>query len=89
MNTYLGEAQCTFKGGLRYTGTMLNGEFHGKGKLIFGKKGGYYEGYYRLGRQASNHNKPKEYPLCIIEGKGKDKYSHCTCRGSELESRVP
>lgn len=42
-----------FTGGLRYTGTMLNSEFHGKGKLVFGKKGGWYEGYYRLGRQAS------------------------------------
>lgn len=30
---------------------MLNGEFHGKGKLMFGKNGGWYEGYYRLGRQ--------------------------------------
>lgn len=31
---------------------MLNGEFHGRGKLVFGKKGGWCEGYYRLGRQA-------------------------------------
>lgn len=30
---------------------MLNGEFHGKGKFVFGKKGGWYEGHYRLGRQ--------------------------------------
>ena len=49
----IGEAQCKFKGGLRYTGRMLNGEFHGKGKLVFGKTGGWYEGSYRLGRQAS------------------------------------
>lgn len=60
--TYLtGEAQCKYKGGLRYTGTMLNGEFHGKGKLVFGKKGGWYEGYYRLGRQASTHNISSSY----------------------------
>ncbi|CAM9451858.1 unnamed protein product [Ectocarpus sp. 6 AP-2014] len=46
-----GEADCKYKGGLRYTGWMLNGEFHGKGKFVFGKKGGWYEGHYRLGRQ--------------------------------------
>lgn len=42
---------------------MLNGEFHGKGKLVFGKKGGWYEGYYRLGRQASIRSIPKECPV--------------------------
>lgn len=49
----LGQARCTYKGGLKYTGTMLNGEFHGKGLLVFGKKGGSYEGAFRLGRQVS------------------------------------
>jgi len=43
---------------------MLNGEFHGKGKLVFGKKGGWYEGYYRLGRQVSagrQERPPRKY----------------------------
>lgn len=39
---------------------MLNGEFHGKGKFVFGKNGGWYEGYYRLGRQVSTDK--VEYP---------------------------
>lgn len=46
-----GEARCTYKGGLKYAGSMLNSEFHGKGRLVFGKNGGWYEGHYRLGRQ--------------------------------------
>lgn len=58
--TFVGEAECKYKGGLRYTGGMLNGEFHGKGKLVFGKKGGWYEGHYRLGRQARYKTIQKE-----------------------------
>lgn len=48
----LGEARCTYKGGLKYTGGMLNSEFHGKGRLVFGTKWGWYEGQFKLGRQA-------------------------------------
>lgn len=48
---YIGEARCRYKGGVTYTGIMLNGEFHGKGRLEFGKKRGWYEGGFRLGMQ--------------------------------------
>lgn len=50
---FIGEARCTYAGGIKYVGTMLNGEFHGKGRLSFGKRGGYYEGEYKLGRQVT------------------------------------
>lgn len=56
MDITTGESKCTYKGGLRYTGGMLNGEFHGKGRLVFAKKGGWYEGEYKLGRQASSRS---------------------------------
>lgn len=49
---FIGEAKCAYKAGLRYTGLMRNGEFEGRGRLVFGKKGGWYDGEYKLGRQA-------------------------------------
>ncbi|CAM9288247.1 unnamed protein product, partial [Ascophyllum nodosum] len=46
-----GEARCRYKSGVSYTGGMRNAEFDGMGKLVFGKRGGLYEGEFKHGVQ--------------------------------------
>ncbi|CAM9399332.1 unnamed protein product, partial [Discosporangium mesarthrocarpum] len=46
-----GKAKCTYPHGVQYVGEMEGGEYHGKGRLVLGKKGGWYEGDFKFGKQ--------------------------------------